>query len=155
MRATIAGMEAEEMLKAIDLNAANQPPTRPWVRLRTLQPGTDGLGPFVDWFNDYYQVRDRNHHLVISNNDQSARHDWREFQRIKNEIWGPEVEAVELYPAESRLVDPSNAFFLYRHPNAAKLGIKRGRQIATPDIAIAPQRSFEPSPGEPNATEED
>jgi hypothetical protein len=39
--------------------------------------------------------------------------DWRHFQNIKNELIGPECEAVELYPAESRLVDTCNKFHLW------------------------------------------
>jgi hypothetical protein len=51
--------------------------------------------------------------LTIRNKDQSAKHDWREFQRIKNELLGPEEEAVELYPAESRLTDTKNEYHLW------------------------------------------
>ena len=51
--------------------------------------------------------------LSIRTHDREVRHDWREFQRIKNEICGAECEAVELYPAESRLVDTSNQFHLF------------------------------------------
>ena len=51
--------------------------------------------------------------LSIKNADNSARHDWREMQRIKNELVGTDVEAVELYPAERRLVDGSNQFHLW------------------------------------------
>jgi hypothetical protein len=39
--------------------------------------------------------------------------DWRDLQRIKNEVIGPENEAVELFPAESRLVDSANQFHLW------------------------------------------
>lgn len=42
--------------------------------------------------------------------------DWRDLQRIKNEIVGPEAEAVELFPAESRLVDGANQFHLWCGP---------------------------------------
>lgn len=38
---------------------------------------------------------------------------WRDLQRIKNEIIGPEHEAVQLFPAESRLVDTSNQYHLW------------------------------------------
>lgn len=38
---------------------------------------------------------------------------FRDFQRIKNELVGKEHEAVELYPAESRLVDTSNQYHLW------------------------------------------
>ena len=51
--------------------------------------------------------------LSIKNVDNSAHHDWRDFQRLKNELVGTDVEAVELYPAESRLVDGSNQFHLW------------------------------------------
>jgi hypothetical protein len=52
-------------------------------------------------------------HLSIRANDRSAKHDWREFQLIKNELVGQEEECVELYPAESRLVDTSNQYHLW------------------------------------------
>lgn len=59
-------------------------------------------------------------HLSIKSLDGSARHDWRDFQRIKNELVGPEHEAVELYPAESRLVDASNQYHLVVLPAGMK-----------------------------------
>ena len=52
-------------------------------------------------------------HLSVKRNDRNPLHDWRDLQRIKNEILGPEEEAVELYPAESRLVDGANQFHLW------------------------------------------
>lgn len=51
--------------------------------------------------------------LSIRRRDRSAVHDWRDMQRIKNEIVGAEAEAVELYPAESRLVDTANQYYLW------------------------------------------
>jgi hypothetical protein len=38
---------------------------------------------------------------------------FRDFQEIKNQLIGPEAEAVELYPAESRLVDTCNQYHLW------------------------------------------
>jgi hypothetical protein len=38
---------------------------------------------------------------------------FRDFQRIKNELVGPENEGIELYPAESRLVDTSNQYHIW------------------------------------------
>jgi hypothetical protein len=52
-------------------------------------------------------------HLSIKNRANNAEHDWRDYQRIKNELIGPEAEGVELYPAESRLVDSANQFHLW------------------------------------------
>ena len=67
--------------------------------------------------NDRYTVLRRDYgqfiHLSIRRNDRDVCHDWRDFQRIKNELAGPEWEAVELYPAESRLVDTSNQYHLW------------------------------------------
>ena len=39
--------------------------------------------------------------------------DWRHMQEIKNQVMGPEHEAVQLFPAESRLVDEANAFHIW------------------------------------------
>jgi hypothetical protein len=75
------------------------------------------------WKNDVYQVAVRHLEggpdtipmvqLSIRRVDREAIHDWRDLQRIKNQLVGPECEAVELYPAESRLVDTANQYFLY------------------------------------------
>lgn len=42
---------------------------------------------------------------------------FRDFQRIKNELVGPECEAIEIYPAESRLVDTANQYHLFAFAN--------------------------------------
>lgn len=70
------------------------------------------------WANDTYQVSvrdlgDSGRHLSIKRIDQEAVRDWRDLQRIKNELLGVECEAVELYPAEGRLVDTANQFHLW------------------------------------------
>lgn len=79
--------------------------------------------------------------------DETARHDWRDFQRIKNDVCGPEWEAIELYPAESRLVDPSNRFYLWAVPDGvfAQVGMVGFRRVLDIDKAIAPQRPFSES----------
>lgn len=59
--------------------------------------------------------------LSIKRLDKQAIHDWRELQRIKNELTSPECEAVEIYPAESRKVDTSNQFHLWVFPPTYKL----------------------------------
>ena len=51
--------------------------------------------------------------LSIKARDDTARHDWREFQWIKNELCGEEWEAIELYPSEKRMVDSVNQFHLW------------------------------------------
>lgn len=52
-------------------------------------------------------------HLSIKRHDREPMQDWRVMQRIKTEIAGAETEALELYPAESRVVDTANQYHLY------------------------------------------
>jgi hypothetical protein len=69
------------------------------------------------WRNDRYQVHqltlpDGWVWLSIHRRNREPCRDWRDLQRIKNQLLGAECEAVELYPAESRLVDTSNEYHL-------------------------------------------
>jgi len=114
--------------------------------------------PDEEWANDVYQVNvrywsndpvfgsyDGMIQLGISTLDGTARHDWREFQAIKSELAGPECEAFELYPAESRLIDPSNYYTLWCFPGVKrlKIGLDEGRRVFRQDEAFAPQRALE------------
>jgi hypothetical protein len=82
------------------------------------------------WINRLYQVSvDRRKdgsvmHLNIRRRDGSHdTRDWRHFQEIKNQLAGPECEAFELYPAESRKVDTSNKFHLWVLPPGERLPV--------------------------------
>lgn len=80
------------------------------------------------WRNDKYQVSIFEQavpdgfpamlHLSIKRHDRSPVFSWRDIQSIKNELVGPEHEAVQLFPAESRLVDGANQYhlFAFREP---------------------------------------
>lgn len=48
--------------------------------------------------------------------DRKPIRDWRDMQRIKNELAGYETEAVELFPADSRLMDSANHYWLWCNP---------------------------------------
>jgi|1_EtaG_2_1085319.scaffolds.fasta_scaffold03827_7 hypothetical protein len=52
-------------------------------------------------------------HLSIKRLDRNAFHDWRDMQRIKNEIIGVDNEGVELFPMERRLVDSANQYHMF------------------------------------------
>ena len=82
--------------------------------------------------------------LGISAIDGSARHDWREFQWIKNQLAGEECEAFELYPAESRLMDPWNYYTLWCFPRVKqiKVGMTDTRRVWDSDESYAPQRGL-------------
>jgi hypothetical protein len=56
-------------------------------------------------------------HLIIRRHDSQPCKNWRDHQQIKSELIGPECEAVELFPAESRLIDSTNEYHLWVNPN--------------------------------------
>ncbi len=67
--------------------------------------------------NSRYQVVVRANgstvYLSIKRLDQLPIRNWRDLQRIKNELVGPECEGFEIFPAESRLVDTANQYHLW------------------------------------------
>ena len=52
-------------------------------------------------------------HLSIKRHDRAPVSDWRDKQRIKDQLVGPDCEAVELYPARDRVVDTANQYHLW------------------------------------------
>jgi hypothetical protein len=106
------------------------------------------------WMNGEYVVIQKDYpkgmtHLSIRRVDRKACRDWRDFQAIKNQLCGPEREGIELYPAESRVVDTANQFHMWVMPEGVKLEIGwRVRSVMGPDdcpIPGAVQRAFEVS----------
>jgi hypothetical protein len=133
-----------------------QPGLRPLALLHRKGPEEPPESPDEEWINDTYTVTVRYRddkvfatrqgmvQLGISSLDGTARHDWRDFQGIKNQLVGPDCEAFELYPAESRLLDPSNYYSLWCFPGLRriKVGVEEGRRVLDADQALAPQRAF-------------
>ncbi|MEE8545022.1 MAG: hypothetical protein V3T29_04355 [Alphaproteobacteria bacterium] len=92
----------------------------------------------VVWVNNLYQVNveysdDLNFvHLIIRRLDREPGHNWRHFQTIKNELVGPDCEAVELYPSEKHLVDAKDHYHLWAYTsphNSFGIGFKHGREV--------------------------
>jgi len=87
------------------------------------QREADRLNSDEIWVNDIYQVNiawmkdSELWHLSVKRHDKDTIHDWRHLQQIKNELIGPENEGIELYPAESRLVDSANQYHLWVNPD--------------------------------------
>ncbi len=116
------------------------------------------------WINETHHVAiDRNSgtigdgtvviHLSIKRHDREPISDWRVMQDIKTSLLGPDHEAMELYPAESRVVDLANQYHLWcivdadGTPMAAPFGFAGGWQDDTnvgadiaPALAKAKQR---------------
>jgi hypothetical protein len=51
--------------------------------------------------------------LSIKRRDKEPIMDWRDLQAIKTQLCGAEAEAIQLFPAESRVVDTSNQYHLF------------------------------------------
>jgi hypothetical protein len=109
------------------------------------------------WMNDTYQVivrymdtdQGKMTHLSIKRLDKAPCRNWREFQRIKNELVGEEIEAVEIYPAESRLVDTANQYHLWCLPAGYGLGFGFDQRFVTDEETVGNSKQ-EPFPKEPN-----
>lgn len=124
-----------------------------------VAPGRVMAAPREIWVNDLYRVsvsRFPAHNFIdggafarigIERHDQSAQHDFRDCQQIKNDVCGQDWEAMELYPAENRLVDPSNFFILWAFPPGVLNVGMAARQVLDLGEAQAPQRPF---PGGPD-----
>jgi len=92
----------------------------------------------------------RMHWLSIKRRDKEAIHDWRDLQRIKNDLIGPENEGVELYPAESRLADSANQYHLWvlADPSVQFPFGYQERLVAEGSWQKSKQRPFEDRPAD-------
>lgn len=75
-------------------------------------------------------------HLSIHDRGRTTKHDWRDFQRIKNELCGEDREAIEIYPAERRLVDESNEYHLWVMPEGIDVGWGFEQRSVADDIVL-------------------
>ena len=107
-----------------------------WTPMKQIMkpPGSEGSMMDSCWVNSRYEVYAYRYdnskgtgpsQMVHLSFKQMPERDpfipWRDKQRIKNEVLGPEWEGVELIPAESRLVDTSNQFHLWCFPPGTRL----------------------------------
>lgn len=52
-------------------------------------------------------------HIAILRHDGLPIHNWADFQEVKNQVVGESNEAIEIYPAEERLVDMGHQYHLW------------------------------------------
>ena len=60
-------------------------------------------------------------YIAIKRIDKDICNDWRHFQQIKNELVGEDIEALQIYPAEQRLIDTANQYWLFCLPKGLKV----------------------------------
>lgn len=83
--------------------------------------------------------------LSIKRRDKGVQRSWRELQRIKNELCGREREAVELFPADSRLMDSANQYHLWVLPEGQAFPFGYWTRIVSGESANgAKQEPFPP-----------
>lgn len=104
--------------------------------MEKARPNVPYPGDAKWWMNDRYTVvaaplEGGAMHLSIRRNDRKAARDWRDFQRIKNDIAGDEREAFEIYPAESRLLDTANQYHLWVLPPGERMSVGWDRREVT------------------------
>ena len=92
----------------------------PWETL-TFPRGSAGGGFAADFTtvhrNTVFSVLDRTlpngvRHLAVSSLSQE-RPTWWEMQRIKNELAGTTLTAIEVYPPQTQVVDGANMFHIW------------------------------------------
>jgi hypothetical protein len=101
-----------------------------WEKI-TFPRGTVGSG----WSRDFdtahrnlvFSVLDRTlpsgvRHLAVSSLSQE-RPTWWEMQRIKNELAGPTLTAVEVYPPQTQVVDGADMFHIWILPEPLAFGL--------------------------------
>ena len=88
------------------------------------------------WLNSRYQVQQRElgagmTYLSIKRLKKEAVHDWRELQRVKNDLCGEQREGMELYPAMARVVDTANSYHLFVLPlgTVFNVGFVHGAEV--------------------------
>ena len=62
-------------------------------------------------------------YLTIKRRDKKPIRSWRDLLWIKNQLAGDECEAIEVFPAMSRLVDTSNQYHLWVLPPDYRLAV--------------------------------
>ena len=102
------------------------------------------------WINDLYVVHKATQadgwtELSVRRQDRGHVVDWRHKQAIKNQLVGPECEGLELYPAESRLYDTANQFYIWVRTEPGDripVGMDSGRHVSEEEIGGTGQRPF-------------
>lgn len=79
------------------------------------------IPPDVETHGDYYVLDRSDHetpwrrftHVEIHRVDDESMHNWYDLYHLKNEIFGKNRAAIEVYPSASRLVDNTHSYHLW------------------------------------------
>jgi hypothetical protein len=95
-----------------------------WQPMKFIEMGPDPDFPEADvalFKNNLYiafvrKMKDGIFHISFRNMENSTDISWPHKQQIKNDICGREREAIEIFPAMSRIVDAANQYHLWVYP---------------------------------------
>lgn len=123
-----------------------EPPDEVWINNR-YQVVVD----FVESSDDRHDDRDipkeqKLAHLSIHSHDRGPMRNWRHLQQIKNEVCGEERFGVEVFPAESLLVDTSNEYHLFVLPEGETMGFGLDESLVSSDEQVESYNAA-PHPG--------
>lgn len=145
----------------LDVGVAEDPPMTPFQQAPTEAPTFEEIKTMTGWpddrarehskllqghhiwVNNLYQVNVEYAdtevnggigfaHLIVRRRDGRPIRSWTHFQQIKNELIGPQCEAVELYPAERNLVDAKDHYHLWAFTSPEHnfgIGFEHGREV--------------------------
>lgn len=55
--------------------------------------------------------------MIQKHDDTPILNHWAEMQRIKNEVFGKDVTAIEYYPSEENLINDHNIYWMFIYPS--------------------------------------
>ena len=58
--------------------------------------------------------------VMVRRSDAKAIYSWQDLYRIKNEIFGEEIEAIQFMPPKSELIDAANLYWFFIDQNELK-----------------------------------
>lgn len=94
-----------------------------WTPFELGTPATDPMGGRI-FINSRYQINLRGIftniepfgptvEMSLKRRDKEPIFDWRDIQRIKNEVFGDQIYMVQVFPPEKYLVDTSNQYYFW------------------------------------------
>lgn len=115
--------QKREMMRIIE-KKRSQWRVQGWQPMKFIRKEIDPVEPERDqaiFQNNLYRavVRRMSNgmiHISFRNMENSTEIPWKHKQQIKNDICGKEREAIELFPAMSRIVDAANQYHLWVYP---------------------------------------
>lgn len=124
MNPAIAHLPRNQRRALVKAEASNRKSNR-WGEWETFQnPWPNGRGWIKETMavkNDVFCVLVRHlqklnvTHLAVASLT-GVRPTWHEMQRIKNELCGPKVTAVEVYPPDDEVIDEADMFHIWALP---------------------------------------